>query len=65
MRRVAMAIGILWMGALVVVGLWLGFGGLFFGVSGIVFKSGFGDIWILAIYGIPGYLLWRWGAPTR
>jgi len=63
-RRVAWIVGIAWMGAMVALGAWLGISQLHFGGSGILFESGFADIWILAICALPGYLLWKWGAGT-
>ncbi len=65
MRKVAWRIGILWMWVVVAIGLWLGFGGLFLGIGGILFESGFGDMWILAILGMPGYFLWKWGGAAE
>ncbi len=65
MRKTVRGIGILWMGAMVAIGVWLGFAGLFGGKSGILFESGFGDIWILAIAGLPGYFLWKWGGAAE
>ena len=65
MRKTARGIGILWMGAMVAIGVWLGFAGLFVGRGGILFESGFGDIWILSIFGLPGYFLWKWGGAAE
>jgi hypothetical protein len=62
MHRIAVIAGIAWMGILIAIGAWLGFSQLFLDGSGILFKSGFGDIWILAILALPGYLLWNWGS---
>ena len=63
-HKIATVIGIAWMGLMVAVGLWLGFAGLFLGAPGLIFESGFGDIWILAIFAAPGYFLWKWGTRT-
>ena len=67
-HQVARKIGILWMGAMVAIGVWLGFAGLSLGRSGILFEGGTQDIlilvigiWILALCGVPGYFLWKWG----
>ena len=65
MRKVAWGIGILWMGAMVAIGVWLGFAGLFLDMAGILFESGYGDIWILAIGALPGYFLWKWGSAAE
>jgi len=62
MRKIAWGLGFFWMVALVAVGVWHGFMQLFFGWGGILFQSGFADIWILAIFALPGYLLWKWGS---
>jgi hypothetical protein len=61
LHKAAHIIGVSWMGLVVAYGVWLGFAGLFFDQGGIFFESGFGDIWILAICGVPGYLLMVWG----
>lgn len=61
MQKVAWGVGVLWISVVVAFGLWLGFAGLFLGRGGILFESGFGDIWVLAICGLPGYLLLMWG----
>ena len=61
MRAVATGLGVVWMGVIVAAGLWLGLRETFFDEPGILFAGGYGDIYILAIVGIPGYLLYRWG----
>ncbi len=61
MHKAAKIIGIIWIALVVAYGLWLGFSGMFLGQGGIFFESGFGDIWVLAICGMPGYLLILWG----
>ena len=61
MRKVAWGIGVLWMGAVAAIGAWLAFAGVFLGRGGILFESGWGDIWILVLCGLPGYFLWKWG----
>ena len=65
MRKAAWGFGIVWMGAMIAIGVWLGFTGLFLGWGGIVFESGYGDIWILAICAAPGYFLWKWGGAVE
>ncbi len=65
MRKVAWAIGFLWMWAMAAIGLWLGFGGSFLDGGGILFESSYGDIWILAILAVPGFFLWKWGTQER
>ena len=49
-------------------GSWLGFAGLSLGRGGTLFEGGTQDIlilvigiWILALCGVPGYFLWKWG----
>ena len=68
-HQVLRTIGILWMGAMVAIGVWLGFDGLFVGRGGILAESGMENIWflvigiwILALCGVPGYFLWKWSA---
>src|SRR3546814_9153700 len=63
-RKIASVIGIIWMSLMVAIGIWLGITGLFFGAAGLVFESGYGDIWILAILAAPGYFLWKWASAT-
>ena len=57
----AKIIGAAWIAAVVTFGVWLGFAGVFMGVGGLIFESGYGDIWILAIVAVPGYFVWKWG----
>lgn len=61
MRKLALVTGVVWMAALAAFGIWLGFAEAFLHAPGLVFASGWGDVWILGIAGIPGYALWQWG----
>ena len=61
MRLAAKIIGAAWIAAVVTFGGWLGFAGVFVGVGCLIFESGYGDIWILAIVAVPGYFVWKWG----
>ena len=57
MRRAAQLVGLTWIGAVVVFGLWLGFRQAFLGAPGLIFESGMGDIYVLAAIAAPGGLL--------
>ena len=61
MRTIAQVVGSVWVIMVVAFGIWLGFGGVFFGVSWLNFEIGIGDIWILAIAAAPGFFIWNWG----
>lgn len=61
MRQLLKWFGIAWMALAIAYGVWLGVTGLLFDAPGILFQSGFGDIWILALAALPGYGLYVWG----
>ena len=61
MRKVALGLGLLWMGLVVVFAIALGLTGGFVGGGGIMLGSDYGDIWILTMCVLPGYFIWKWG----
>lgn len=65
MQQIARLVGAVWIGGVVCLGMWLGLSGLFWGAPGLVFDSGFADVWVLAILASPGYFLWKWGGQTN
>ena len=65
LREALRVVGIVWIGLVVAAGAWLGFAGLFLNQGGIIFESGFGDIWILAICAAPGYFFYVFGGKGR
>lgn len=59
--RVAKAVGIGWMALIGALGAWLGFSETFLGAPGLIFKGGYGEVYLLAAFFSPGYLIYRWG----
>jgi hypothetical protein len=43
-------------------GAWLGLSEAFLGAPGLIFKGGYGEVYLLAaLFFFPGYLIYRWG----
>jgi hypothetical protein len=42
-------------------GAWLGLSEAFLGAPGLIFKGGYGEVYLLAALFFPGYLIYRWG----
>ena len=51
------AIGFIWIGLVVTFGVYLGVGGAFLHIPGLLNQQGYGDIWVLTLIASPGMAL--------
>ncbi len=64
-RRIAVAIGIVWMTLVGAAGAWLGFREAFLYVPGLFFEGGYGEMYLIAAAFLPGFMLHRWGSRAK
>jgi hypothetical protein len=64
MRRVARIAGKAWIAAAFIAVLAVGAWELFHGFRGTIIPvwGGFGELYVFALAGLPGYILWKWGS---
>ena len=65
MRNVARIIGMIWMCLVVAVTVWQGIREAFFFSPGLIFKEGYGEVFLAFALALPGYLLWTWGSRAK
>lgn len=59
-RWIAAVLGFAWVVANAAFGVFLGVTGALFNAPGIIFQSGYLDLFLLVIVAWPGYALWKW-----
>jgi hypothetical protein len=64
MRKFATVLGIVWMALAGALFLWLGVSEAF-GYPGLIFNGGYGEVYLVLAFGLPGYLLYRWGHASQ
>lgn len=57
LASIVRAIGYIWIGLVVVFGVYLGVGGAFLRMPGLLNQEGYGDIWVLMLIASPGLAL--------
>ena len=65
MRNVARIIGLTWMCIIAAVTAWQGIREAFLFAPGLVFKEGYGEVFLAFALAFPGYLLWAWGGKEK